>query len=320
MKIEKKALVGMYRKMMTIRRFEEMVINEFHNGAIPGVVHSYIGQEAVAVAVCANLNIDDRIVSNHRGHGHCIAKGADLNRMMAELYGKKTGYCKGKGGSMHIADFSIGMLGANGIVAAGLPIAVGAAFAAQLEGKGRVGLIFFGDGACHEGEFHESLNLAAIWELPVIFVCENNLYGSNIPVRYAIAATNIADMPAAYNIPSVIVDGNDLFAVYDATEQAVARARAGRGPSFLECRTYRWRHHFEVDIIPDLRPTEEVKLWKQEDPIARLETTLCGLGLTSGDMKAIDKDVLSQVEEAVKYAKESPFPAPEDALEDVYSV
>ena len=320
MQIGKEELISMYQKMLAIRHFEEKVIVEFHNGSIPGVVHSYIGQEAVAVGVCAQLSIDDRIVSNHRGHGHCIAKGADLNRMMAELYGKKTGYCKGKGGSMHIADFSIGMLGANGIVGAGLPIALGAALAAQLEGKGRVGLVFFGDGACHEGEFHESLNLASIWKLPAIFVCENNLYGANTPVGYAIAATNIADMPAAYNIPSVIIDGNDVFAVYEAAEKAVARARAGGGPSFLECRTYRWRHHFEVDILPDLRPAEEVDSWKKEDPIVRLEATLCELGmLTREEMKAIDEKILSQVEEAVSYARESPFPAPEDALEDVYS-
>jgi pyruvate dehydrogenase E1 component alpha subunit len=311
----------MYMKMLTIRRFEERVVKAFHNGAIPGVVHSYIGQEAIAVGVCANLRGDDRIVSNHRGHGHCIAKGADLKPMMAEIYGKRTGYCKGKGGSMHIADFSIGMLGANGIVGAGLPIAVGTALAAELEGGDRVSVVFFGDGACHEGEFHESMNLASIWKLPIIFACENNMYGVNMPVSEAIPVEHIAQRAAAYAMPGTVVDGNDLVAVYEATEKAVAGARSGEGPRLLEFKTYRWRAHFEGGAIPDLRPLEEIEAWKKKCPLASLEQKLLEAGILGRrDLETINDQVMSEVEEAVKYAAESPLPAPEDALEDVFSM
>src|SRR5208283_2857906 len=242
--MKREELISLYTKMLTIRRFEERAVREWGDGNIPGLIHSYIGQEAVAVGVCAHLRVDDRIVSNHRGHGHCIAKGADLRRMMAEIYGKKTGYCKGKGGSMHIADFSVGMLGANGIVCAGLPIAVGAALAAQLEGGDRVAVAFFGDGASNEGEFHESLNLASIWKLPLIFACENNHYGANTPIGRVLPSSSIAERAGAYSIPAMIVDGNDVFAVHEAAQEAVSRARSGSGPSFLECKTYRWHHHF----------------------------------------------------------------------------
>jgi pyruvate dehydrogenase E1 component alpha subunit len=318
--LEKEQLIHMYRQMLTIRRFEERASQEFRGGAIPGIVHSYIGQEAMAVGVCASLRLDDRIVSTHRGHGHCIAKGADLKRMMAEIYGKKTGYCKGKGGSMHIADFSIGMLGANGIVGAGLPIAVGAALAAQLEGGDRVAVSFFGDGACHEGEFHESLNLASIWKLPAIFVCENNLYGVNTPAHYAIPVEDIAERAAAYAMPGIVVDGNDVVAVYEATQRAVARARVGGGPSLLEGKTYRWRGHFESDAMPDLRPAEEIEAWKKKCPIAHLERRLLEAGLlTRKEMEEIDAQVLSQIEDAVSFALESPLPDPQDALEGVFS-
>jgi len=311
----------MYRKMLTIRRFEERAAHDYKNGTIPGLVHSYIGQEAVAVGVCANLRIDDRIISTHRGHGHCIAKGADLKRMMAELYGRRTGYCKGKGGSMHIADFSIGMLGANGIVGGGLPIIVGAALAAQLEGGDRVAVSFFGDGACHEGEFHESLNLASIWNLPVIFVCENNLYAFHTPARYAIPLEDIAQGVAAYAIPGIVVDGNDVVAVYDAVEKAVAQARAGGGPSFLECKTYRWRSHFESDAEPDLRPPEEIEAWKGRCPIVGLRRRLLEGGiLAEWELEGIDDQVQSEIEDAVNFASASPFPDPQDALEDVFSV
>jgi len=321
MQIEPEELVHMYRKMLTIRRFEERVSLEYRDRAIPGVVHLYIGQEAVAVGVCTNLRADDRIVSNHRGHGHCIAKGADLKRMMAEIYGKSTGYCKGKGGSMHIADFSIGMLGANGIVAAGLPIAVGAALAAQLEGGDRVVAVFFGDGACHEGEFHESLNLASIWKLPVIFVCENNLYGAGIPSCYAIPVENISERAAAYAMPGLVVDGNDVVAVCEATQKTVARARAGGGPSLLECKTYRWRSHFEAEHMSDHRPPEEIEAWKEKCPIASLERKFIEAGILSRqEVETIDGQVMSQIEDAVSYALESPFPDPLDALSDIFSV
>ncbi|MEO0248396.1 MAG: thiamine pyrophosphate-dependent dehydrogenase E1 component subunit alpha, partial [candidate division WOR-3 bacterium] len=262
----------------------------------------------------------DRIVSNHRGHGHCIAKGADMKRMMAEIFGKKTGYCKGKGGSMHIADFAIGMLGANGIVGAGLPIAVGAALAAQLEGDGRVAVVFFGDGASNEGEFHESMNLASIWKLPLIFACENNQYGANMPMRNVIALPNIADRAAAYAMPGHVIDGNDIYTVYEAARAAIATARAGAGPTRLEFKTYRWRHHFEGGYFPDLRPQDEVEAWKEKCPIKRFGERLVADGVMDrAALETINAQVLSWVEDAVRFAVQSPFPDPEEALEGGYS-
>mgnify|MGYP000207689198 CR=1 FL=1 len=320
-KLSNEEMLRLYRVMLTIRRFEERVVVDYHGGAIPGIVHSYIGQEAVATGVCTNLRTDDRIISNHRGHGHCIAKGADLNRMMAEIYGKKTGYCKGKGGSMHIADFGIGMLGANGIVAGGLPIAAGAALAAQIEGGERVVVLFFGDGATNEGEFHEVLNLASIWKLPLIFACENNGYGVNTPVKYATGLDHVSERATGgYGIPGTVVDGNDVGAVYDAAKKAVAGVRAGEGPVFLEFLTYRWRGHFEAPGMPDLRPAEELEDWKKKCPVRRFERVLLERGVT--DEKAlgeIDDQVVRQVQASVDFALASPFPAPEDALADVYS-
>jgi pyruvate dehydrogenase E1 component alpha subunit len=310
----------MLRTMQTIRRFEERASDEFQAGSIYGVVHCYIGQVAVAVGVCANLNRDDQIISTHRGHGHCIAKGADLNRMMAELYGKRTGYCKGKGGSMHIADFSIGMLGANGIVAGGIPIVTGAALAAQIEGKGRVAVSFFGDGAASAGPFHESVNIAALWKLPVLYVCENNSYGVNTPATEAVAGEDVADRAAAYGIPGVVVDGNDVLAVYEVAEAAVKRARAGEGPTLIECKTYRWRAHTEIKGTPDRRPVEEIEEWKQKDPIARLTTKLKREGhLTDDAWKKMDEEILQTIEAAVMFARESPVPDLHTALEDVFA-
>jgi pyruvate dehydrogenase E1 component alpha subunit len=320
MPLDREELGHLYQQMVTIRRFEERVSEEFQGRAIPGVVHSYIGQEAVAVGVCSSLRPDDRIVSTHRGHGHCIAKGADLKRMMAELYGRKTGYCQGKGGSMHIADFDIGMLGANGIVGAGLPISVGAGLAAKLDGGDRVVVCFFGDGASQEGTFHESLNLASIWKLPIIFACENNLYGSTVSLREAVPVTDVASRAAAYAMPGVVVDGNDVLTVRRAAEEAVARARGGEGPTLLEFKTYRWRGHTEFRSLPDSRPPEEIESWKQRCPIARLEQVLLQENiLTRGQMDEIEGRVRSLVEEAVSFALESPLPAPEDALSDVFS-
>jgi pyruvate dehydrogenase E1 component alpha subunit len=318
---EKEELLHLYQVMLTIRRFEERVVIDYRSGAIPGIVHSYIGQEAVATGVCTNLRPDDRIISNHRGHGHCIAKGADLNRMMAEIYGRKTGYCKGKGGSMHIADFGIGMLGANGIVAAGLPIAAGAALAAQLEGGDRVVVLFFGDGATNEGEFHEVLNLASIWKLPLIFACENNLYSVNTPVQYATGLEHVSERATGgYGISSAIVDGNDVVAVHEATRKALAEVRAGGGPIFMEFMTYRWRGHFEAPGLPDLRPVEEIETWKDKCPIASLERMLLENGMASRQkLEEVNGRVMQQIESAVSYALASPFPAPEDALEDVFS-
>ena len=320
MPIKNDDLKMMFRKMLTIRRFEERAIQEYESGNLYGFIHSYIGQEAIAVGVCSHLRIDDRIVSNHRGHGHCIAKGADMKRMMAEIFGRKTGYCKGKGGSMHIADFEIGMLGANGIVAAGLPIATGSALAAQLEGGDRISVVFFGDGACGEGEFHESLNLASIWKLPIVFVCENNMYGVNTLTSYSMAAENVADRASAYSMPGEIADGNNLFAVYETAEKAVNRARKGQGPSLIEFQTYRWRAHFEGDGMPDLRPVDEIEEWKTKCPVVFMERQLLEMGLMDADeLEVLDGEIMSQVQEAVEFAEQSPDPNPEDALEDIFS-
>jgi pyruvate dehydrogenase E1 component alpha subunit len=310
----------MLRAMQTIRRFEERASEDFQAGHIYGVVHCYIGQEAVAVGVCTALNREDQIISTHRGHGHCIAKGADLKRMMAELYGRATGYCKGKGGSMHIADFGIGMLGANGIVAGGISIITGAGLAAQLDGKGRVAVSFFGDGASSAGPFHESLNIAALWKLPVIYVCENNFYGVNTPVSDAVSVKDVVERSAAYGVPGVVVDGNDVLAVYEVAEAAVRRARAGEGPTLLECKTYRWRNHTEIKGIPDSRLPEEIAAWKEKDPIARFVAHLKAQRLlTDEDWKTMDNAIVQDIEQAVAFARESPFPPLDAALEDVFA-
>ncbi len=321
-KNKKEELLRLYRIMLTIRRFEERVVVDYHSGVIPGIVHSYIGQEAVATGVCTNLRKDDRIISNHRGHGHCIAKGADLNRMMAEIYGRRTGYCKGKGGSMHIADFAIGMLGANGIVAGGLPISAGAALAAKLEGGEKVAVVFFGDGATNEGEFHEVLNLASIWKLPLVFACENNGYGVNTPVKYATGLRHISDRATGgYGIPSCVVDGNSVMAVYEATRKALEGVRAGQGPVFLEFMTYRWRGHYEAPGLPDLRPPEELEAWKKKCPVAAFERVLLKNKLvTKKSLAEMNTQVMAQIKDAIDYALASPLPAPEDALEDVFSL
>ena len=314
--------IEMYRQMVLIRHFEELALKLRLDDRIHGVVHPYSGQEAIAVGVCANLRITDRIVSNHRGHGHCIAKGADVNRMMAELFGRRTGYCKGKGGSMHIADFDAGMLGANGIVGAGLPIAAGAGVAAQLEGSDAVAVGFFGDGATGEGPFHESLNIASLLKLPVVWVCENNQYAAETPVAAGLAAANVADLAAGYDMPGAIVDGNDVLAVYAATREAVQRARSGQGPTLLECKT--WRHHGHAlrDVMPpERRPPDLIAHWEARDPIPAFESFLRARGFLNTEQMAdmglsIDQDLA----DAVAFADASPYPAPEEALEDVFAL
>ena len=249
MELTKGKIVDMYRTMKLIRDFEANASRLFAEGKIPGFVHLYIGEEAIATGVCAGLNDDDYITSTHRGHGHIIAKGGDIKYMMAELYGKATGYCKGKGGSMHIADANKGILGANGIVGAGHNIAVGAGLSAKYRGTDQVCVCFFGDGSTNQGTFHEAMNLASIWKLPVIFVCENNLYGISMHQSKHQAIQDVADRAVAYNVPGVIVDGNDVFAVYEAATEAVVRARAGQGPTLIECKTYRHQGHFEGDPL-----------------------------------------------------------------------
>lgn len=319
MAIEKEKLLGLYTKMLTIRRFEEKVGELFGAGKLPGFVHLYIGEEAVATGVCVNLREDDFITSTHRGHGHLIAKGGDLRLMMAELYGKKTGYCKGKGGSMHIADVELGILGANGIVGGGPPIAVGAGIAVKYLDTDRVVACFFGDGAANQGTFHEGLNMASIWKLPVIFVCENNQYGISLPQREHMNIADIADRASAYDIPGVVVDGMDVIAVYEAAHEAVRRARAGEGPSLIECKTYRYKGHFEGD--PQIyKPKDEVEAWMKKDPIPRFEAKLLEMGvLTREKAREIDQGIMGKVEEAVRFAEESPYPAPEELFEDVYT-
>ncbi len=320
MNLSKKQQIDLFNTMLTIRRFEERLYEEFYAGSITGFVHSYIGEEAVATGVIAHLKKEDRIVSHHRGHGHCIAKGADMKRMMAEIYGRKTGYCKGKGGSMHIADFSIGMLGADGIVGAGLPIVTGASIAAQLEGKGNVAAVFFGDGACQEGEFHEALNLASLWKLPLLFVCENNGWGVNTSVGESFGAREITRVPAAFHIAHKTVDGNDVERVYEAAGKAIARLRKGNGPFFLECKTYRWHKHFLSDALPDLRPKKEIEAWKKKCPVQAYEKKLLKRGvLTPKKIAAMNARIMDAVEAANRYALASPFPKPQDALLDVYS-
>jgi len=305
--------------MLEIRYFEEKVYDLYGQNLVPGTIHLYAGQEAVAVGVCANLREDDYITSTHRGHGHCIAKGAQLNRVMAEILGKKTGYCKGKGGSMHIADFSIGMLGATAVVGAGLPIAAGAGLSIKLRKTDQVVACFFGDGASNQGTFHEGINMASIWNLPVLFVCENNLYAMGTHQSRVMAIENIADRAAAYGIPGLAVDGNDVLAVYEAAHEAVDRARKGRGPTLIECKTYRHKGHSRFDPAT-YRPKEEVEKWIKRDPIAQFKAMLLEKKtLTEEETNKIEQEVASAVEDAVKFARESPHPAPEEALENVFT-
>ncbi|UFJ43422.1 pyruvate dehydrogenase (acetyl-transferring) E1 component subunit alpha [Brevibacillus humidisoli] len=305
--------------MLLIRRFEEKVNEKFLAGDIPGFVHLYIGEEATAVGVCSALTRADYITSTHRGHGHTIAKGADVKRCMAELYGRKTGYCKGKGGSMHIADFGVGMLGANGVVGGGINLAAGAALAVQLRKAKEVAVCFFGDGASNRGTFHEGLNMAAVWKLPVVFVCENNQWASTTPLHEATAVTDISQRATSYAIPGVMVDGNDVFAVYEAAQQAVERARQGEGPTLLECKTYRIKGHFVGDP-EQYRTREEVMAQMEErDPIKKLlERILADELLTEEQLREIERKVEQDVAEAVRFAEESPFPDPEEAFEDLY--
>jgi len=309
----------MYKKMLEIRLFEEKVFELYGQNLVPGTIHLYAGEEAVAVGVCSNLRKEDYITSTHRGHGHCIAKGADLKRTMAEILGKKTGYCKGKGGSMHIADFAIGMLGATAVVGAGLPIAVGAGLSIKLRKTNHVVACFFGDGASNQGTFHESINMASTWKLPVIFVCENNLYAMGTRQSSVMAIENIADRAVAYGIPGVSVDGNDVLAVYEAAQKAVKRARKGEGPTLIECKTYRHKGHSRVDPAK-YRSKREVEEWLSKDPIKRFKERLLQTNsLTEIEIQRIAKEVSTKIEEAVNFAKESPYPASEEALEDIYA-
>ena len=307
------------RQMWLIRAFEEKAENLYAQGKIHGTMHLSIGMEASAVGAVAALQPDDYILSTHRGHGHCIAKGADLDRMMAEFMGKETGYCRGRGGSMHIADVAGGNLGANGVVAGGIPVAVGVGLSQKMQGTGRVCLCFFGDGAANSGPFHEALNMAAIWTLPVVFVCENNQYAMSYPASKAFAIPRISDRAAGYGMPGETADGNDLNAVYAAVSRAVERARAGEGPSLVENVTYRWRGHSKSDANR-YRSREEIEAWKEKDPIARFERWLAqAINLNESDARAIQQAAYAAIEAAVAFADASPEPDLAAIEEGVYA-
>jgi len=319
LKLAKEKLIEMYKRMLEIRHFEEKAFELYGQNLVPGTIHLYAGQEAVAVGVCANLRKDDYITSTHRGHGHCIAKGAQLGQIMAEILGKKTGYCKGKGGSMHIADFRVGMLGATAVVGAGIPIAAGAALSIKLRRTDQVVACFFGEGASNQGTFHEGINVAAVWTLPVVFVCENNLYAMGTRQSRVMLIENMADRAAAYGIPGVVADGNDVLAVYETARRAVEMAREGKGPTLIECKTYRHKGHSRFDPAT-YRPKEEVEEWLKKDPILRFKAKLLETKiLTEKEAEKIEQDVMAAIEKATKFAMESPYPAPEEALEDVYA-
>lgn len=313
----------LYRKMRLIRRFEERVIELVNANAIAGVTHEYIGEEAIAVGVCSLLRPDDVITSTHRGHGHILAKGGEPRRMMAELFGRETGYNRGKGGSMHIADLSLGIYGANGMVAGGVPIAAGAAWAAKVTRSGRVAVAFFGDGAVNQGVLHETMNLAAIWRLPILFVCENNQYAVSTPVTYATSGDDIAGRAAAYGFPGAAVDGMDIEAVIAATGPAVERARCGDGPSLLECKAYRYQGHFTAERALGLkyRSAEEIETWRKRDPVVNWVRKLEERGvLGTPERLKLDEAVEAAINEAVEYARSSPFPSAEEALDHMYAI
>lgn len=309
----------MYRQMMTIRQFEETFYLLFLQGKVPSTLHQYQGEEAVAVGVCANLRRDDVISSTHRPHGHAIAKGVSLNSISAELFGKETGCCRGKGGSMHVGDMDCGMLPANAIVAAGIPISAGAALAFKFQRSSNVAVCFFGDGASNHGAFHEGVNLAAVWKLPVVFVCENNLYAASTRVSKVMRVDRISDRSSAYGLPGVTIDGNDVLEVYRTAGEAVLRARGGEGPTLVECLTYRQRGHSRGDP-GHYRPKAEVEEWLGKDPIETLKRHLLEAGILSEDRdRELRAEVAEEVDKAVAFGQASPLPPPEEALAGVYA-
>jgi len=319
--LNREQLAGMYYRMWLIRTFDESARLMYHHDRIRGTTHTYIGEEAVAVGACAALNRDDYITSTHRGHGHCLAKGGDPKAMMAELLGKATGYCKGKGGSMHIADLDLGILGANGIVGGGLGLATGAAYSADLRGSGQVVVCFFGDGASNQGVLMEAGNMAALWKLPIIYLCEQNQYAEFSPSRPFIAAERLELKAQAFGMPAVTVDGNDVLAVYEATRQAVAHARAGGGPTFLVAQTYRIEGHTVGDPLSYV-PKDETALWRsaERDPISRFGRRLTReFGFTDPDLEALRQRARADIDDAIAFGKESPEPEMDALWEDVYA-
>jgi pyruvate dehydrogenase E1 component alpha subunit len=319
MELSLETQLKLYRTMALIRNFEERGIPEAGQRRVSASVHSSAGQEAVPTGVCAHLSDEDYIASTHRGHGHCIAKGVDPKLMMAELFGRVTGTNKGKGGSMHIADMSKGMLGTNGVVAASVPLAVGAALTSKLKKLGRVAVAFFGDGGANQGVLHESMNLASVWKLPVVFCCENNGYAESTPVEYSLSVANVSDRAAGYNMPGFNVDGMDVFAVYDAAGEAVGRARAGEGPSLLECRTYRFYGHTVFDNPLTYRTKEEESFWRGRDPLKLFREAVLPQGqITAEELDQIDREAAQLMEEAIQFADASALPDPLELYEDVY--
>jgi pyruvate dehydrogenase E1 component alpha subunit len=320
-KLSKEDKIEMLKTIIKIRRFEEKTIQMYQIAKIWGYLHPYVGEEAVATGACAAIGKSDYIVSTHRGHGHSIAKGADLNRMMAELLGKSTGYCKGRGGSMHIADTELGMLGANGIVGGGLPISVGAGFSCKMEGKGRVTICFFSDGATNNGVFHESLNMAAIFKLPVIYVCENNMYAISMNSCESVACKDIALRSSSYDMSGVIVDGSEPEDVYKAVTRAVELARQGKGPTLIEAKTYRFGGHHPNDPA-EYRDKKEVEFYKKEkDPVINYKKKLVDDKIiTKKEIEIIESEIIQMVEDSVKFAEESPEPQLDKFLEEVKSI
>lgn len=319
MKTSKKGKLTLVRQMLLVRAFEEKARQLFEQNMIPGFIHLSLGQEASSVGTCSVLRSDDCVVSTHRGHGHMLAKGGDPTRMFAELLGKSTGYCKGKGGSMHIADFSIGILGANGVVGGGFPIIVGAGLSIQLRKTDQVGVVFFGDGAANRGTFHEAANMAAIWKLPVIFVCENNRYASTTPAKDTLAGGSVAKRGAAYGIPGLVTDGNAVLEVGKTVAKAVRRARQGKGPTIVENMTYRYRGHFEGDPQKYRTPGEIDGHRRENDPIDRFRVLLEREGIVSDERyRDLEAEVGHEIQQALEQAREAPPPGPEDALEDLF--
>lgn len=314
----KENCIDLYRRMLLIRKFEEKVSQLYAEGEIPGFVHLYIGEEAIAVGVCSNLNKDDFITSTHRGHGHLIAKGGNPRLMMAELFGKKTGYCKGKGGSMHIADLDLGILGANGIVGGGIPIAVGAAYSAYLRGTSQVAIAFFGDGASNKGVFHESLNMSSAWSLPVIFICENNQFGVSTRISRITNVEDLSKRAVGYGIPGIRVNGNDVLAVQEAAKEAIDRARSGNGPSLIVADTWRHHGHFEGENV-SYCSQEERNTWKEKCPLLSFAKLIKKeFALNDSDLKKYSDEIDIWLDEAVSFARKSDFPAPEEALDDLF--
>ena len=320
-KYSKKHLLSLYEVMYRMRRFEEEVFEFYKKGMMPGLAHLYLGQEAVATGVCAALNDDDYIGSTHRGHGHLVARGADLGRMMAEILGKETGYSKGKGGSMHIMAMDKGILGANGIVGGEIPIATGAAYSVKYRGTEQVAVSFFGDSATNEGTFHESINMAAAWNLPIIYVIENNLYGISVDIRDVTNTANLADRALGYGIPGVVVDGMDVLAVQKAAEEAVERARSGNGPTLIECKTYRWQGHHVGDpaVYRERKDANEKTSWMERCPVTCFRDKLLSIKIAEKEVSRIEDSVEAAVRAAVQFAEESPYPDPAEAYTDLFS-